>query len=296
LQQAFREAAARLAAKHGVEVPQHDEDGSEDEGESGSEAGGEDGSADEGEDGSEGAAEGEQAAAAAAAAAAARGRKRGRLVVEEEGEEGLSSNDEEGESESESEQYYDDAEQQQQQQEEEEAAAHPTKALKQQQRQQQQQQDKVGGKSAAASAELDGPLDLSFTPAVPGTYQEFEALVGARPADQLQLAIQRIRTFNAAALATDHKRKLQVGGGVLQRVRAPWMSDRVLSEPYFDGLWRMLLLPSDVWGTCGCLLGGWLLLLLLLLLLLPLLGMMSHASLQTSRCTLKNTLLTVPLS
>jgi hypothetical protein len=288
LQQAFREAAARLAAKHGVEVPQHDEDGSEDEGESGSEDEGEDGSDNEGEDGSEGAGEGEQAAAAA------RGRKRGRVVVGEEGEEGLSSNDEEGESESEKEQISDDAEQQQQQQEEEEAP-HPTKALKQQQRQQQQQQDKVGGKSAAAAAELDGPLDLSFTPAVPGTYQEFEALVGNRPADQLQLAIQRIRTFNAAALATDHKRKLQVGDGVLRRVRAPWMSDRVLSEPYFDGLWRMLL-PSDVWGTWGCLLGGWLLLLLLLLLLLPLLGMMSHASLQTSRCTLKNTLLTVPLS
>jgi hypothetical protein len=43
--------------------------------------------------------------------------------------------------------------------------------------------------------------------------------VAGRPAEQLTLAVQRIQAFNAAALATDHKRQLQVravcGGGAL---------------------------------------------------------------------------------
>jgi hypothetical protein len=79
----------------------------------------------------------------------------------------------------------------------------------------------ASGKPAAAAAkpqqkqkqpeqQLDGPLDLSYTPPVPDSYAEFAALVGGRPAAQLQLAVQRIRVYNAAALGTNNKRKLQV--------------------------------------------------------------------------------------
>lgn len=207
LQQAFREAAARLAAKHGVEVPvtqrgEGDSD-SEDEGETDSEdaegAEEEGGSSDDAaEEGGEEAAVGGSWKRAKAAAAAER-------EGEEEEEQGIagSSGSEEGESGDEG----SDSEQQKGEEQEEEAAPHPTKALKR------QQQAAAGSKpaaAAAAAAELEGPLDLSFTPAVPESYQEFAALVGGRPAEQLGLAIQRIRTFNAAALATDSKRKLQV--------------------------------------------------------------------------------------
>jgi nucleolar protein 14 len=183
LQQAFRDAAARLAAKHGVEVPQQgdSEDESEDEGEDE----GEDGSEGEGGEGSEGGSDAEL------------GSEQQEGPGSEEG--GKSSEQQESESAD-----ADDEGQQQQQE-----APHPTKALKQQQ-QQRQQLERPSGKAAAV--ELEGPLDLSFTPAVPETYQAFEALVGGRPVGQLLLAIQRIRTFNKAALATDSKRKLQASG------------------------------------------------------------------------------------
>eukprot|EP00775_Hariotina_reticulata_P008704 gene8704-8885_t len=68
---------------------------------------------------------------------------------------------------------------------------------------------KYGQQRPAAAAQLDGPLDLSFTPAVPDSYQEFAQLVEGRPPEQLQLAIQRIRGFNAAALVAESKHKMQ---------------------------------------------------------------------------------------
>lgn len=94
---------------------------------------------------------------------------------------------------------------------------HPTKRQRQQQqqeRQQSQQGASTSGRTAAAAGgggkALEGPLDLPFTIPVPESYEEFAALVGGRPAEQLRLAVQRIQAFNAAALATEHKRKLQV--------------------------------------------------------------------------------------
>jgi hypothetical protein len=182
LQQAFRDAAARLAAKHGVEVPQQ-EDHSEDEGEDE----GEDGSEGEREEGSEGDSDAELGSEQQEGAEEGSGSEEGSESEQPESESADADND--------------------QQQQQEEQVPHPTKALKQQQRQQQQEPS-----SKAAAVELEGPLDLSFTPAVPETYQEFVGLVGGRPAGQLLLAIQRIRTFNKAALATDSKRKLQASG------------------------------------------------------------------------------------
>jgi hypothetical protein len=41
----------------------------------------------------------------------------------------------------------------------------------------------------------------------------FSDLVAGRPPEQLALAIQRIRTFNASVLASENKKKLQVGRG-----------------------------------------------------------------------------------
>jgi hypothetical protein len=76
----------------------------------------------------------------------------------------------------------------------------------------------AAGPSAPAAAarqlpggQLGGPLDLPFTIPLPGSYQAFARLVGGRPPEELVLAVARIRAFNAAALATDNKQKLQVG-------------------------------------------------------------------------------------
>jgi hypothetical protein len=58
--------------------------------------------------------------------------------------------------------------------------------------------------------QLTGPLDVSFVPDAPKTYAEFSALVSGRPAGDLPLIIARIRGANAAALAADNRRGLQV--------------------------------------------------------------------------------------
>ncbi len=92
-----------------------------------------------------------------------------------------------------------DGNEQQQQQEEQ----HPSK------RQRREQQQQAAGQ-AGPGTQLEGPLDLPFTIPVPQSYEEFARLVAGRPSDQLTLAVQRIMAFNAAALATDHKRQLQV--------------------------------------------------------------------------------------
>ena len=58
--------------------------------------------------------------------------------------------------------------------------------------------------------ELEGPLDLTFTPSVPQSYAAFAALVGDRPPAEVSLIIGRIRGANAAALNTENRRKMQV--------------------------------------------------------------------------------------
>lgn len=68
---------------------------------------------------------------------------------------------------------------------------------------------KPSGRHITATAD-EAPLDLPYTIPLPDSYAAFAKLVNGRPAEQLALAVQRIRMFNAAALATDSKRKLQV--------------------------------------------------------------------------------------
>jgi nucleolar protein 14 len=178
LQKAFRQAAAKLAAKYGVEAAGAEgDDSEEDEGEesSGSEEG-------EGE-------EEESEGAEAAAAAGSEGEEEGEDEdASEEGSEGGSSSSED--------------------EDEQQEAAAAAAGIKQQQNKQQQKQKQQ-------EQQLEGPLDLSYTPPVPESYAEFAALVDGRPVEQLQLAVQRIRVFNAAALATDSKRKLQVSWFIL---------------------------------------------------------------------------------
>ena len=52
--------------------------------------------------------------------------------------------------------------------------------------------------------------ELPFTLEAPGSYEEFAALVAGRPAEELGLAVQRIRVCSAAALATGNRKKMQV--------------------------------------------------------------------------------------
>ena len=59
--------------------------------------------------------------------------------------------------------------------------------------------------------QLTGPLDVSFVPQAPKTYEEFSALMRGRPAADLPLIVSRIRGANAATLAADNRRGLQVG-------------------------------------------------------------------------------------
>jgi nucleolar protein 14 len=190
LQKAFRQAAAKLAAKYGVEAAGAEEQEGESDEDDGKE--GEEGSD---EDGSEESDEGEAAAGTGSEGEADEGEEAAGTGSEGEADEGEEASDasedaaaeQQGEDSSSSE-------------EEQEAAA--AAAPKQQQKQRQPEQL------------LDGPLDLSYTPPVPESYAEFAALVGGRPAQQLELAVQRIRVYNAAALATDSKRKLQVNWGL----------------------------------------------------------------------------------
>ena len=61
---------------------------------------------------------------------------------------------------------------------------------------------------------MPGPLpELPYTIHLPETYPAFQRLVAGRSAADLATAVTRIRAFNAATLATDSKRKLQVWGG-----------------------------------------------------------------------------------
>ncbi len=100
------------------------------------------------------------------------------------------------------------------------APEHPTKAAKARARAEaaaaaaasdkgEQQQGK--GSKDQAPAAMEGPQDLPYTIPLPASYNEFAGLVSGRPASDLHAAITRIRVFNAVALATENKRKMQVG-------------------------------------------------------------------------------------
>lgn len=65
----------------------------------------------------------------------------------------------------------------------------------------------LGGPGGAAGG---GQEDLPFMLQAPGSYEEFAALVEGRSAEQLSLAMQRIRTCNAIAFASENRRKMQV--------------------------------------------------------------------------------------
>jgi hypothetical protein len=180
LQKAFRQAAAKLAAKYGVEAaagPGEEGGSSEEEGSDGDDEAGEGGSdsdSDSEAHSEEGSEEDEQLEG-----------------LQDEGEEDESGSDAASDD---NKQESDDASSS-----DEEGKPKTAAAAKQQKPKQQQPEQ-----------QLDGPLDLSYTPPVPESYAEFAALVGGRPAEQLELAVQRIRVYNAATLGTDNKRKLQV--------------------------------------------------------------------------------------
>ena len=63
---------------------------------------------------------------------------------------------------------------------------------------------------ARQAPQLTGPLDVSFLPTLPETYPAFAALVAGRPPGDLAAIVSRIRAANAAALAADSRRGLQV--------------------------------------------------------------------------------------
>ncbi len=72
----------------------------------------------------------------------------------------------------------------------------------------------AGGRVASGltASTSRGPAagELPFTLEAPSSYEEFAALVGGRPADELGLAVQRIRVCSAVALASGNRKKLQV--------------------------------------------------------------------------------------
>ncbi len=57
--------------------------------------------------------------------------------------------------------------------------------------------------------ELEGPLDISYTPPVPESHEAFAALVAGRPPADVALLVARIRAANAAALNSENRRKMQ---------------------------------------------------------------------------------------
>ncbi|KXZ52129.1 hypothetical protein GPECTOR_10g758 [Gonium pectorale] len=178
LQESFRAAAAALAAKYGVAAPQNpylQEEGEDDEEEEGEE--GESDEDEEGEGAESGSGEGEEAGVSGSG---------GGEDEEEEGEGGSEDEDED----------------------EQGSAANGAKAAA-------PQPKRAATAAASPAAPLDGPLDLPYTISLPSSYADFAALVRGRPSDQLAAAISRIRAFNAVALATDNKRKLQEFFGVL---------------------------------------------------------------------------------
>ncbi len=69
----------------------------------------------------------------------------------------------------------------------------------------------ASGRTAApaAAVEADGS-DVPFTLPAPETYEAFRLLVEGRSSQHLALVVQRICAFNAAALAAENRRKMQV--------------------------------------------------------------------------------------
>lgn len=70
----------------------------------------------------------------------------------------------------------------------------------------------VVGKGAAVAGGT-----LTFTPPLPETYQAFSAMVEGLSADDLGEMVARIRAFNAAALATEGRKRMQVFYGCLMQ-------------------------------------------------------------------------------
>ena len=71
----------------------------------------------------------------------------------------------------------------------------------------------VDSRRAAATSESAGGAaagKLPFTLEAPSSYEAFAQLVAGRPAEELSLAIQRIRICNALALASGNRKKMQV--------------------------------------------------------------------------------------
>ncbi|GLI63095.1 hypothetical protein VaNZ11_005999, partial [Volvox africanus] len=99
----------------------------------------------------------------------------------------------------------------------------------------------TGPGSAVVAKPLDGPIDLPYTIPVPSSYHEFATLVNGRPAEDLHTAISRIRAFNAIALATDSKRKMQEFYGILVQHFVMEASTSPLPVASLDTLTRVLL-------------------------------------------------------
>ncbi|GLC45018.1 hypothetical protein PLESTB_001743300 [Pleodorina starrii] len=210
LQETFRAAAAALAKKYGVEAPVNpflEEGEEEDEDEEGEEEEGESGSGD----------------------------------GEEEEEEGEDDDNDEEEEVSEEEQL-----------EQRRNPAHPPSTSRPGDGEGNAAAAAAGKKKAPAAAAavavaakagkpLEGPLDLPYTIPLPSSYNEFAALVNGRPAEDLATAIGRIRAFNAVALATDNKRKMQELYGILVQHFALEAGKSPLPVPSLDVLTRVLL-------------------------------------------------------
>lgn len=67
-------------------------------------------------------------------------------------------------------------------------------------------------------------------PDAPKTYAEFAALVSGRPAGDLPLIVARIRGANAAALAADNRRGLQVCSTDCRRSEQSWQLPAMLGR------------------------------------------------------------------
>lgn len=61
----------------------------------------------------------------------------------------------------------------------------------------------------AADPAVEAAAALPFTLGLPGSYEEFAALVAGRPAEELGAAVGRIRACNAPALLAGGRRRLQ---------------------------------------------------------------------------------------
>ena len=74
--------------------------------------------------------------------------------------------------------------------------------------------------------ELEGPLDISYTPPVPESHEAFAALVAGRPPADVALLVARIRAANAAALNSENRRKMQAR----RAVRCYWQHASSMCE------------------------------------------------------------------